>query len=123
MARRLLAAWLALLPVTPVVAEMLPPAAETALCGPHACRCRKPAARREAAPRSCHESAGGYVSAACNHDPIAAASPSGTAPYLVAPRIEVAPPVARVTALAPRVAAWPDAFPGVDPPPPRRLSA
>ena len=122
--RRLLAAWLALAPVQPALAELMPEPSTPALCGMHACRCRKPdAAPRAAASRSCHESAAGYMSAACDHDPQTEAAPAGSAPYLAAPAVVLAAPAPRPTEDV-RAADHPAVpAPFVDPPPPKRSSA
>ena len=117
--RRLLAFWLALVPVQPALAELAPAASEAAVCSMHACRCRTPAERRQAPRPSCHESRDGYVSAACTHDPVAIEAPAGIAPFLVS--AVPAPVVLAFAALVGAREARPaeSAFAGLDPPPPR----
>jgi len=121
--RRLLAAWLSLVPIQPALAEIAPQPSSPALCGMHACRCRKPEAPRAAAPRSCHESNAGYMTAGCSHDPLTEAAPAGTAPYLAAAAVALAAPAPR-TVVVVRAALHPAVpAPFVDPPPPKGSAA
>jgi hypothetical protein len=120
--RRLLALWLSLVPVQPALAAIAPPPDRAALCTSHGCCARPAIPRRPAAARSCHGSSAGSILAACAHDPVMAA-PASTPPYLAASAVGGF--VLDVHAVAPPMAtrAVPDAFPGVDPPPPRSPAA
>lgn len=122
--RRLLALWLALVPVQPAVAAIAPPPPDpaAALCTSHGCCARPGGLRRPATARSCHGSSAGYIVAACAHDPVMAA-PAGTAPYLAAAPVAEDVLVALALASSVPAPAVPDAFPGVDPPPPRSSAA
>ena len=122
--RRLLAAWLALVPIQPALAEIAPQPSSPALCGMHACKCRKPdASPRAAAPRSCHESNPGYMTAGCTHDPVSEAAPAGTAPYLAAVPVTLAAPAPRIAAGVPAATSPAVPAPYVDPPPPKTSAA
>ena len=122
--RRLLAAWLALVPIQPALAEIAPEPSSAAVCGMHACRCRKPGtAPRAAEPRSCHESRGGAMTAGCNHDPVTEAAPAGTAPYLAAVPVTLAAPAPRPAAGVPAATSPAVPAPFVDPPPPKPAAA
>jgi hypothetical protein len=121
--RQLLAAWLAVAPAQPALAQITPAPPEAALCHAHECRCRRTPAAREAAPRSCHRSEAGFMSAACDHDPETAVSATGSAPYLMPAGSTVDAPAHFTRIRAPRA---PDAAgdaPGVDPPPPKAAAS
>jgi hypothetical protein len=118
--RRLLVLWLAFVPVQPALAAIAPPPpAPAALCTSHGCCARPRGPRPAAAARaSCHGSTAGYIVAACTHDPVMAA-PAGVAPHLASRSPRVLAPAADTAVPDPAERFVSDAFPGVDPPPPR----
>src|SRR6476661_6060828 len=109
--RRLLALWLALVPVQPALAAMAPPPpSPAARCTSHGCCARPRGTQPPAKARACHGSSAGFIVAACTHDPVMAA-PAGLAPHLASgsPRVFGLAADDAVPGLAPR--SVPDAFP------------